>query len=554
MRRFIYIVVVVLLLGVVGCNEKQPVQAPKNALTVANDCSVVRLHSGQGASFEVTFTAKNDWHITTSGQAFEASPMRGKGSSEPQTITITTLSPNMSKVALMRGKLNICLDGYSTKYEIKVMQCAATERTHLVWFFGTSLSYYFKINIDCMKQAVAGDILGKDRLILFVQSSRNKGAIKEIYFDSTRRTAEEMVICEVELPETLTGKELGEYLCEMMEIAPAERYAMIVGGHSTAWLPVIPSSGGVPLKVGGYRPDWSVAEGAEVTRTIGESNVKLNIEDFAEGLEATNQHFDWLYFDVCFMSSIEASYALRNSTDYVVGSPCEIMGYGSPFDLLLDELVADDLEGACRTYRDYYANDYYGSKSGCIATIVCEELDALAATVKSVNRLPVMNNLDILKVQTYEGRSAHIFFDIEDYMMNAYGDVAEVTAFRSQLDKAIINRFHTEKFYSTYNAQLNDINHYSGVNFTPDDSCVAVLETQATALLNEKNTKQTELEALKDELIGTGVTPDSSERYNALNHQVQELTREWVALREQVDELNYYHPSLKNTEWYRATH
>ena len=220
------------------------------------------------------------------------------------------------------------------------------------------------------------------------------------------------------------------------------------------------------------------------------------------------------------MSSIEASYALRNHTDYVVGSPCEIMGYGSPFDLLLDELVADDLEGACRTYRDYYANEYYGSKSGCIATIVCDELDALAAAVKSLNGKSVSDNLDILALQTYEGRSAHIFFDIENYMMNAYDDDAAVAAFRSQLDKTVINRFRTDQFYSTYNAQMNAINHFSGVNFTPDDGCVATLEHQIKAMESDPNADR--------------------QRFNKL--------------KEQLNELKYYHPSLRNTDWYKATH
>ena len=507
------------MIGAVGCVGKQPTPAPKDSLIVTNDCSVVRLHSGLD-SYEVTFTAVCDWHIATSGQAIEVSPTRGKGSSEPQTITIKSLNSNKSDVALMRGSVDICLDGYSTKHKIKVVQCAPSERTILTYFFGTSLSYYFSVNIDCMKKAIAKNILGNDRFIILVQYSRYKGAIKEIYFDAAKNECVEHLIRDVKLPETLTGENFGDLLCDMMDIAPAERYAMIVGGHSTAWLPSISSSGGVPLKVGGYRPDWSVAAGAEVTRTVGENNVKLNIEDFAKGLSATNEHFDWLYFDVCFMSSIEASYALRNHTDYVVGSPCEIMGYGSPFDLLLDELVADDLEGACRTYRDYYANEYYGSKSGCIATIVCDELDALAAAVKSLNGKSVSDNLDILALQTYEGRSAHIFFDIENYMMNAYDDDAAVAAFRSQLDKTVINRFRTDQFDSTYNAQMNAINHFSGVNFTPDDGCVATLEHQIKAMESDPNADR--------------------QRFNKL--------------KEQLNELKYYHPSLRNTDWYKATH
>lgn len=510
-----------MLLGATGCHEGDKVKpAPEGSLAVEHNREVVRLNHTKD-SFEVTFTTPYDWHITTIGRGFEVSPTHGKGSGEPQIVTITAVSENKSDVAITRGSIDICLDRFSTKHRIRIEQCAVAERTILAYFFGTSLSYYFGINIDCMKKAIAGDILGNDRLLAFVQTSRSRAVVKELYYDSASRKGAECVLREVELPESLTGEGFGGYLREMMSLSPAEHYAMIVGGHSTAWLPVVPSSGGVELSVGAkYTPDWQPAPGAEVTRTVGESNVKLNVEDVAEGLTSTGRKFDWLYFDVCFMSSLEASYALRNNADYIVGSPCEIMGYGSPFDLLLDELVEDDLNGACRTYRDYYAYDYYGSKSGCIATIVCSELEALAARMKTLNGLKVADNLNIRVVQSYEGRSAHLFFDAEHYVMNAYDDAAALEAFSAQLDKSVINRYHTDKFYSTYNAQLNDINHYSGVNMTPDDGCVAVLERQ--------------IEQMK------------------LNPQVS--ASDSSALQEQLDELKHYHPSLKQTEWYKATH
>lgn len=521
MKRLIRIVALVAMLGVVGCHEGDKIKpAPAGSLLVEHNREVVRLNNTKD-SFEVTFTTPYDWHITTIGKGFEVTPSRGPGSDQPQRVTITALSENVSETTLNRGSFDICLDKYSTKHRVNVMQCAIAERTVFAYLFGTSLSYYFGINVDCMKQAVAGDILGNDRLVAFMQTSRNKGVIKEIYYDRKSNEAAECILGEIELPEKLTGEQFGVYLCKMMQFSPSERYAMIVGGHSTAWLPDRPSSGGVELSVGGiYLPNWSPATGAEVTRTIGENNVKLDVKEFSQGLAATGKKFDWLYFDVCFMSSLESAYALRNNTDYVVGSPCEIMGYGSPFDLMLDELVEDDLDGACRTYRDYYANEYYGSKSGCIATIVCSELDALASATKRLNELQVSNELDIMQVQSYEGRSAHIFFDAEHYALKAYDDDVAVAAFSAQLDRTVINRYHTEKFYSTYNAQLNDIHHYSGVSITPNEGCVAVLEQQ--------------IESMKsDPSVDASV---------------------YSALQEQLNELKYYHPSLSQTEWYQATH
>ena len=418
-----------------------------------------------------------------------------------------------------------------------------------------SLKYYFDVNIDCMKKAISNDILGTDRYLVFIQTSKTEAEIKELYYDAESQETLENLIRKVALPEKLTADNFGEILSDVISIAPSNRYAMIVGGHSTAWLPAQPiTDGAVPLGMGGaYIPNWSPAIGAEVTRNIGENNVKLDVWDFAKGLSATGQKFDWLYFDVCFMSSIEATYELRNNADYIVGSPCEIMGYGSPFDLLLDELVADDLDGACRTYYNYYAFDYYGSKSGCIATTVCAELDELAARMKALNSSEMNENFYLLDLQYYEGRPAHIFYDVEDYVKNVYMDEWLTSDFCGQLDKAVINRYHTPKFYSAYNAQLNEIDIYSGISLTPSINCIPILKAQIQIMAQEVATRRTALNELKKQLEAQGITPSNSEEYTALNLKLNELIAISEKLQTQVDEFNFYHPSLKQTAWYKAT-
>ena len=526
MKLFLRIFPLLFLLTIVGCEPQGPL-APASALVIEHDSKIVRLNNTTDP-FTLSFTATCDWHIDVSGKSFTVSPTRGGGSEEVQTVTITPLSKNVSEKAVLRGSFDICLDDYSNKHKIKVMQCAKTDRTIIAYLFGTSLSYYFGINIDCMKQAASANILGNDRLVVFMQTSTTKGLIKEVFYDPSSKKGVESVLCEIDIPTELDGESFGQSLKDIMKIAPAKNYAMIVGGHSTAWLPATPISEGTPFKHGyGYMPNWTPAIGAEVTRTIGEKNVKLDIDQFAEGLLATNQMFDWLYFDVCFMSSVEAAYELRNCAKYIVASPCEIMGYGSPFDMLLDELVADDLEGACRTYHDYYSRIYYGSKSGCIATIVCDELEALAATVKPLNDLS-LKEFDIFSVQVYEGRAAHIFFDIEHFAHTVYTDESLLSAFSAQLDKAVINRYHTDKFYSAYNAQMNPILHYSGINFTPGEKCIQLLEDLYNAVPEESGDDQ----------------PDQPE---------QQPTR-YYDLEEQISELKVYLPSLRTTAWYKATH
>ncbi len=553
MKRFFYIAIV-LLLAMQGC-KKRPVPAPVGALTIENGVSDVRLNHRADNSVTLNFTAKSDWNITLSGSSFDVSPVKGDGSDEMQSVTIRATEENAGNEMLQMGSFTIRLNGYSNQQSIKVLQYPISSRTYIAYLFGTSLSYYLNNNVECMRKALDSDILQGGRLLLFAQKSRNKGQIKEIYYDEQTKGGVVRVIAEIDLPETLTDEIFAEHLRKIMDIAPAKSYAMIVGGHSTAWLPQTPSSGGTPLSLGGYIPDWTPASGGEVTRTIGEKNMRLGIDEFASGLSLTGKHFDWIYFDVCFMSSMEASYALREHTDYTIGSPCEIMGYGSPYDLMMRAMIADDLNEVCRIYRDFYEYDYYGSQSGCIATIVSAELDNLAVITKELNQQSIDSEFDILGVQTYEGRSSHVFFDFEDFAIKAYGEDNDVVkALRAQLDKTVVNRFHTAKFYSTYNAQMNNIAHFSGVNFTPEDSSLAMIKAEADALDAKTTELSQELAALEAELKASGIEPSSSERYNSLKGQITTVAQRAEHLLMQYQELVYYLPMLQNTEWYKATH
>ena len=47
--------------------------------------------------------------------------------------------------------------------------------------------------------------------------------------------------------------------------------------------------------------------------------------------------------------------------------------------------------------------------------------------------------------------------------MQSCADEAAVTALREQLDKMVLSRYHTPKFYSAYNGKANDITHYCGI-------------------------------------------------------------------------------------------
>lgn len=360
-----------------------------------------------------------------------------------------------------------------------------TQKTVIAYFFGTSLSYYLARNVRMMEQAVSTGEFGNNRLIIFYQTSSSTAEIREISYDDQTKTSVTEVLETIELPSELDARSFTDFFSRMLDYAPAQSYSAIFLGHSTAWLPKNTSSPAVrtygldPTFV----PSFEKMPGAAVTRHIGESNVNLDINELAAGLGDLGVKFDCLYFDVCFMSSLEAAYELRNTTHYLIGSPCEIMGYGSPYDRILKPLAANDYKSVCEEYVDFYEN--YDYQSGCITTIDCTKLDAVADVVKRMNAAPTAEGFDILDIQAYEGRSAsgnyagHWFYDAEDYYLHICADKGLTDEFKARLSEALPYRYHTDSYYSAYNSAFNAIYYYSGISLTPDEKCIDVIGDSA---------------------------------------------------------------------------
>ena len=338
----------------------------------------------------------------------------------------------------------------------------------LFYFVGTSLDYYFGQNIAAVKSAVDDNILGDCRIAYFRRDKGSDWQIAEIYYDRmTGKSATEVL----KTYEDADLTQMESYLADMIELVPAESYGLILGGHGSGWLPKsIGTSWPKTYSVGSsgaYIPPFGQmpCEGAMQTRYFGESLVNFDLDEIAGCMEASGAKFDYVIFDDCFMSNIESLYALRHAADYIIASPCEIMGDGFPYRTVIPALFEGrepDLEGVCRAFYDYYIDDSY--PSGCVALTVCAELDALAEAYKNLVAGP-KREVDASQLQYYEGLSRHLFYDFRQYAEALSDSNVLLNAFNEQFDRTFPEscRLHTPSYYSAYNNRFNDVDYYSGV-------------------------------------------------------------------------------------------
>ena len=382
-----------------------------------------------------------------------------ENSGEMRTATITISAP-------------ICV---TTSVELKQYGTPPAEANHTLMycFLGTSLSSYFRTNLEDATKAINTGILGNNnRVIFFRQESKYSGYIGEIYYDGTERRLKDINISST----LMKPEELGNIIADMAEFAPAKRYGIVFAGHGQGWITreIIQNDKDISTFSLGYNP-WIQAAGAETTRAFGESNVQLNIKEVASAIEYSAVELDYILFDACFMSNIETVYDLRHLANYIIASPCEIMGKGFPYHRTLPFLFKDggkttDYIGAAKSYHDFYKNEYQGSgRCGSITVFDCSKVDALAdATQKAMVGAIDKNSPDymISHLQTYEGQSLHHFFDFGQWINYIARNDEALANFNARLDECVIATYTLDTFYSAYGSYGShkiDLDVYTGV-------------------------------------------------------------------------------------------
>ena len=344
-------------------------------------------------------------------------------------------------------------------------------QTLIFYFAGTDLTFYFYKNISAIKEALRQDIKGDSRVILFFQQGeKNSAEIIELTYKNG--LCEEQKLAVHDLPKQMDADNLSFFLKEIMRHAPSDKYNLIIGSHGLGWIPMgaTPDGSAASLKRTSEKDSFWQQTGNMQTRFIGETGNPQNAFDIpilAQAIEKTGVQFEYILFDACFMANVESAYDLRNSAKYIVGSVCEIMGAGFPYNTVLPYLLQNrgtsyNLDSVCQAFNTFYHDNY--SYSGSISVINCTELEALANAMKQVN-LGATRSYDLDQIQFYEGQSRHVFFDLGDYVEKMCDDEELKSAFTDQLDRTVEVRYTLNKFYSAYGKSGKyDITSYSGLN------------------------------------------------------------------------------------------
>ena len=336
---------------------------------------------------------------------------------------------------------------------------------------------YFLKNISGMKTAIEYERgLGNKRFLVLIATNESRAYLIDIKYKNGA--------CVNDTLKTYTSLTGGNYTSvagltsffnDVKAEAPANSYALIIGSHACGWIPA-------GQEVGAKR-HVSMARGARneeelpliETRWFGNPSsetFQANISTLAAAIRNSFQHTEYILFDDCYMSNIEVAYELKDVSDYLIASTCEVMLAGMPYATIGSSLMKKDYNGVAEGFYNFY-KDYVNDQGdprnyGTIGVTKLSEVQGMANIMKQINAQFTFDG-DIEEIQRLDGYTPTIFFDMGDYVKMLCKDASLYSSFVSQINKLVPYKRHTEKFFSQPSLRERytiPINAFSGITIS----------------------------------------------------------------------------------------
>ncbi len=323
-----------------------------------------------------------------------------------------------------------------------------------------NLSSNATTDLEEMDQA-ATNIPADSRLVVFIDDNDNPRIYE--YHDGKRHTLESFAqdFCSTD------SARVENILRTILQRFPPKECGLILWSHGSNWIPY-------------HSTPWI---NAPASRSIGQdygTNARpsvygeLNIITLKHILANLQKHWEFIYFDACFMQGIETAYELKDAADYLMGSPAEMPGDGAPYDKLIPELFKRPVqpEALLDCVWQHYKQPYHGV---LLSAIKSDELKALAtATAPHIAQIfAEKKDADINGVQSYSSlltiRTPE-FYDMNSFMFK-HLTPEDYAAWVVHFERAVPVRkqaFSWTSDLSNFSPILIDELHYGGMSmFVP---------------------------------------------------------------------------------------
>ena len=300
------------------------------------------------------------------------------------------------------------------------------------------LDFYATANINEMETFIAQNPEAGS-VYVYIDRAKNRKTAHPILYQITADTSAKINSKIIKVyPENNSANEkvFAEALSQVQTICAINNE---LWSHGSAWLPE-------SVSLASQRATAVKSFGLDQTMANNENhNAEMDVRKLA--IILNNYHFDFILFDACFMASIEVFYELRNTTDYIIASPTEVLATGFPYkDILTDMLSATvNYQKIAQKYVAFFQQKKGVLQSASVVTVKTADLPQFATLFKYYLNT-ISREITDQKWLQYSQDEVDYLFDlgqVADYLQKEQTN-KELT---EQLGRLITNYHHTSYFF-----------------------------------------------------------------------------------------------------------
>lgn len=235
-----------------------------------------------------------------------------------------------------------------------------------------------------------------------------------------------------------------ETISFIMDKYPAESYGLVLWGHAGGWL-IESDTIAYDRSSAGQRRAYGVDTGSDLKS--GSGNKWINIPSLADVLERLPHKFKFIFADCCNFQCVETAYELRNTAEYIIGSPAETPVIGAPYDRIVPYMFSTSDDFYRGIVDEYNAMVINANDRVPMSVVHTDGMEGLAFASRPVMELLLTSGeTDINGVIYYRGNSVtmKVMADMNDLLMKNIGTGDLYMQWKAAFDKAVVYKAMSE--------------------------------------------------------------------------------------------------------------
>lgn len=317
---------------------------------------------------------------------------------------------------------------------------APVSRTVLVYMIADNSlgkAGYDKLDLDEMLEGAKSGGLNGGRLLVYHNRRGTEGGLAPQLLEVTANGINTLKTYPDD-PEiySVDVERMRQVLSDSRSYAPAADYGLVLWSHGSGWKEASSSRN---------IAESEIVSAPEVHDFGEDRGVTMKVSSLSKALKGYD--FSFIYFDCCFMATVEVIWELRDAAPVIVGSGIELPVNGMPYHTNLSAFFATgkpDLVKAARNTFEYY-NSRNDVDRTCAMTVVnTAALPELADVSRRIFARVTDFSTDLRYIQRYERPGfINTIYDFEEYIEKVCDDSALLAEWKQAMADVVVYADHT---------------------------------------------------------------------------------------------------------------